>query len=179
MTVELISGPWAYADLATLPDDGRRYEIIDGVLLVSPSPVPDHQGIVLMLSHTLVRKAPAELRVLTAPLDVVLSDDTVVEPDILVARRDAFGPKNLPSPPVLAVEVLSPSTRLIDLNVKKALYERTGVQSYWVVDPATLQFTAYELEDGRYVTVAAIEGDQEWTAPRPFTVTIVPSQLQY
>jgi len=179
MTVELISGPWTYADLETLPDDGRRYEIIDGVLLVSPSPIPDHQGVVVSLIHLLLTAAPDDMRVLPAPLDVVLSDDNVVEPDILIARRDSFGPKNLPGPPLLAVEVFSPSTKLIDLNVKKSLYERMGVPSYWTVDPVSLNFVAYELRDGHYVTVADISGTDSWTADAPFPVTIVPDDLRY
>ncbi|WP_246160332.1 Uma2 family endonuclease [Nocardioides humilatus] len=179
MSTELIAGPWTYADLEDLPDDGRRYEIIDGLLIVNASPIPDHQGIVLSLSMLLRDAAPADVRVLPAPMDVVLADDTVVEPDVLVARRSDFGPKNLPGPPLLAVEVLSPSTRVIDLNLKKERFERAGIPSYWIVDPADLHFTAFELVDGHYVEVADLADGDQWEATLPFPVTVVPAELRY
>ena len=127
MSTELIPGPWTYADLESLPDDGKRYEIIDGVLLVNASPVPDHQEVQLELWRLLSDAAPADLRVLAAPLDIVLADDTVVEPDVLIGRRADFTGKNLPAVPLLVVEVLSPSTRVVDLNIKNGRYERAGI----------------------------------------------------
>jgi len=75
---------------------------------------------------------------------------------------------------LLVVKVLSPSTRLIDLNVKRAAYERAGVASYWVVDPVELHLTAWELPEGRY---ADVSGDEAWAATSPYDVTIVPSRL--
>ena len=95
METEVIPGGWRYADLEQLPDDGHRYEIIDGTLLVNASPSYDHQGVVGTL-HVLLRTgAPPDFRVLTAPFDVVLADDTVVVPDLVVARRAAFTHRNL------------------------------------------------------------------------------------
>lgn len=121
--------------------------------------------------------APAELRVLAAPLDIVLSNDTVVEPDVLVARRSDFTATNLPAVPLLVVEVLSPSTRLIDLNMKKERYERAGIASYWVIDPADLHLSVHELRDGRYVEVVDVGPDVTWTATVPYPVTIRPADL--
>jgi Uma2 family endonuclease len=80
--------------------------------------------------------------------------------------------------PLLAVEVLSPSTRLYDLNTKKSAYERMGVASYWVVEPTEPgSLTAFELVDGRYQQVAHVCGDEPFVAERPFPVTMVPARL--
>ena len=174
-----VPGPWTVADRNALPDDGKRYEVIDGVLFVNAAPRPAHQGIVLQLAMCLYEAAPADVKVHVAPLDVVLADDTVVEPDVLVAPADAFGELNLPSPPLLAAEVLSPSTRRVDLDVKKERYERAGIVSYWVVDTGTLELTVHELAAGRYVEVARVAADDSWTAALPFPVTITPRDLRY
>jgi len=98
-------------DLDTLPDDGHRYELIDGVLVVSPSPSQEHQSMLGELFVLLRAACPADLKVLLAPFDVALAADTVVQPDIVVARRTDLTSRDLPTAPVLAVEVLSPSTR--------------------------------------------------------------------
>lgn len=177
MTTLQVPGPWTVADLERLPDDGHRYEIVDGLLLVNAAPVPDHQEVQLRLWRLLDDHAPADMRVLGAPLDVVLADDTVVEPDVLVAMRADFGAKNLPAVPLLVVEVLSPTTRLIDLNLKKERYERAGIASYWTVDPAELRLTVYELRDGEYELQVDVVGRESWTAATPFTVTVVPASL--
>jgi len=165
------------ADLAVMPDDGHRYELIDGTLVVTPAPSPQHQRVSAALQRVLESSAPQGLWVLAAPLDVLLTDNTGVQPDLVVAARDQFTEKNLPTAPLLVVEVLSVSTRLFDLNVKKAAYERAGVSSYWVVDPVELHLTAWELREGRYVEVADVSGDEAWAATSPYDVTIVPGRL--
>jgi len=179
MSTEVIPGAWRYSDLEHLPDDGHRYEIIDGTLLVNGSPSYDHQGVVSTLLVTLRLAAPPEFRVLTAPFDVVLADDTVVEPDLVVARREAFGAHNIPGPPDLVIEVLSPSTQRIDLNMKKERFERAGIPAYWVVTPTDPRVRVFELRDGAYVEVADVEGDEPFSATIPFEVTVVPSALPY
>jgi Uma2 family endonuclease len=108
------SRPLTRADLEQVPDDGHRYELLDGALVVTPAPVPRHQRVVANLLVQLRTTCPHALEVLTAPLDVALRDDTVLQPDVLVARRSDFTETDLPVAPLLAVEVLSPSTRLID-----------------------------------------------------------------
>lgn len=84
---------------------------------------------------------------------------------------------NLPAAPLLAVEILSPSTRLIDLNLKKARFEAAGCPSYWVVDPSQPRLTAWELRDGTYVEVADVAGDSSWTSESPHPVRITPAGL--
>ncbi len=105
------SDAFTRAELDALPDDGRRHELIDGILIVSPAPSPRHQIALAALHLILARACPDELIVLFAPLDVALAVDTVMQPDLLVARRADFTDRDLPMAPLLAVEVLSPSTR--------------------------------------------------------------------
>jgi Uma2 family endonuclease len=171
------SRPLTRRDLERMPDDGHRYELIDGCLIVSPAPTPRHQIALVALLRVLTAACPADLRVLVAPLDVVLADDTVVQPDLLVAGRHQFGARDLPGAPLLAVEVLSPSTRHVDMALKRARYEAAGCPSYWVVDPDAPSVTAWELADGQYVEVAHVEGDDELAAHQPFPVAVSPAHL--
>lgn len=163
-------------DLDQAPEDGHRYELIDGALVVTPAPSVPHQRMSLRLARLLDDAKPDHLEVLTAPVDVALAD-AIMQPDLLVARRADFTHRDLPVPPLLAVEVLSPNTRLLDLGLKKARYEQARVPSYWVVDPDTGDFTAWELAEDTYVEVARIGLDESWTAARPFEVTISPTAL--
>jgi Uma2 family endonuclease len=114
-----------------------------------------------------------------APFDVVLAIDTVLQPDVLVARRADITDRDLPAVPVLAVEVLSPSTRLFDLNTKKARYEQAGVPSYWVVDPDkdAPAVTVWELRDGAYVDEARASAAETVSVRLPFRLTLVPADL--
>jgi Uma2 family endonuclease len=171
------SRPLTRQDLESVPDDGHRYELIDGALIVTPAPRPRHQTAVLELAIALRDACPAELKVLIAPLDVVLADDTVLQPDVLVTRRADLSERDLPVPPLLAVEVLSPSTRLIDLNLKRARYEAAGCPSYWVIDPDEPSLVAWELRDAAYVEVAHVVGEETFRAARPYGVNVCPAQL--
>jgi Uma2 family endonuclease len=112
-----------------------------------------------------------------APFDVALSNNTVMQPDVLVARRVDLTERDLPVAPELAVEVLSPSTRHIDLMLKRARYEVAGCGSYWVVDPIELSIVAWDLRDGSYVEAGSAKGDDEYAAALPFPVTVRPSSL--
>lgn len=178
MTTLSAGAPYTRADLDALPDDGRRHELIDGVLIVTPAPSYEHQDVALALVLMLHPACPPELKLLFAPFEVALADDTVLEPDLLVARRADFTSRDLPVAPLLAVEILSPSTRCFDLMTKRSRYEAAGTASYWVIDPDEPSLTAWELVDGAYVEVAHVTGDEEWTASRPFPVTIVPATLR-
>lgn len=177
MTATQAGRAFRYADLETTPDDGRRHEIIDGVLIVTPSPVERHQTIAFRLAVLLDAARTPTTKVIMAPFDVVLADDTVMEPDLLVTRRADLTEKNLPTAPLLAVEVLSPSTRNIDLSVKFARFERAGCPSYWVIDPDGPVLHAWELREDRYVKVAEVSGDDEFNAGLPFPVSLRPVTL--
>jgi Uma2 family endonuclease len=171
------SRPLTRADLDAIPDDGHRYELIDGALIVTPAPSDPHQDAVLELAVLLREHCPADLKVKIAPFDVALSNNTVMQPDVLVARRADLTHQDLPVAPVLAVEILSPTTRHIDLMLKRARYEVAGCGSYWVVDPIELSIVAWDLRDGTYVEVGSAKGDDEYAATLPFPVTVRPSSL--
>lgn len=171
--------PFTVDDLEAMPDDGRRYELIDGVLFVTPAPGWNHQQASGALFVALWTACPPEFRVLSAPFGVRTSVRNELQPDILVARYVDLRPKNLPVAPVLAVEVLSASTALNDLNNKKAAYERMGAASYWVLDPELPgRLTVFGLDTrGRYAEVASVSGDEKLTTDRPFPITVVPARL--
>lgn len=171
--------PFTVHDLEAMPDDGHRYELIDGVLIVTPAPGWYHQESSAALLGQLRYACPAEFRVLAAPFGVRTSIRNELQPDILVARYADLTLKNLPVAPVLAVEILSASTALNDLNNKKAAYERMGAASYWVIDPEPPgALTVFELDSqGRYQEAARVCGDEKFTAERPFPITIIPARL--
>jgi Uma2 family endonuclease len=170
--------PFTVSDLDRLPDDGRRYELLDGVLVVSPRPTTVHQLAALRLATLLDNSCPADLCVLPEPA-LQLSADTEFDPDIVVVHWEDVGGAKLTAPPLLAVEIRSPSTALVDLNRKKAAYQRFGVPSYWIMDPDTREpsVTAFELRGGRYATVAKATSRETLAAERPFHVEVVPAAL--
>jgi Uma2 family endonuclease len=169
--------PFTVEDLATMPEDGNRYELIDGTLVVSPAPGARHQKIVAKLVVALDNACPSDLHVLPAPFAVRPSSSTELQPDVLVAREEDLTDKLLPGPPALAVEVLSPSSVINDLNNKKAAYERMGVPSYWVVDPQPPSITVFELTDGKYDQVAEVKDGDTLEVTRPFPVRVTPNEL--
>ena len=177
MTMTAHGEPMTRADLEALPDDGRRHELIDGTLVVTPAPRLRHQRMVVRLVTLLETARPGGVRVLVAPFDVSLADDTVVQPDLLVAPLGQFTDKDLPGAPLLAVEILSPSTRLIDLNLKRARYETAGCAAYWVLDPEAPSLRAWELQEGVYVEVASVTGEETFHAELPFVVDLTPADL--
>ncbi|WP_040517390.1 Uma2 family endonuclease [Gordonia neofelifaecis] len=169
--------PLTRADLDAMPDDGHRYELVDGALIVSPAPGLRHQRAVVRLCVALVAACPDGTEVLTAPFDVVLGPDTVIQPDLLMARTADLTDRELAGPPLLAVEVLSPSTRGIDLLLKKDRLARARCPHYWVVDPLRPAITAWRLVGADYVTVAEVMGDDEFRATDPVDVVLVPADL--
>lgn len=170
-------GDFTLADLDALPDDGKQYELVDGMLLVTPSPVPLHQRAVLQLAWALKPGCPDEYDVFVAPLDYRPSDRRSLQPDVMVVRRADVGPTNITKPPVLVVEVLSPSTRSKDLLLKRGLYQDAGVPSYWIVDPATAELNVLELENGVYVDRVTVKGENVFETTTPYAVQVIPAEL--
>ena len=169
--------PFTRADLDRMPDDGNRYELIDGLLIVSPAPKPLHQRAVSRLFLLLHEACPTDHEVLFAPLDVALSDDTVLQPDLVLARISDFSERDLPTAPLLAVEVLSPSTRGRDLLLKKERLERAGCRHYWVMDPLVPSLTTWTLVEGTYEESGTATGDELLQLNDPVNITVVPSRL--
>ena len=148
-----------YEDYVELPDDGRRYEILDGELEVSPAPAPLHQRVSLNLSVILdghVR--PRRLgRMYFAPIDVLLADTTIVQPDLVfvsVERESMVTRRAIEGPPELVVEILSPWSIRRDRVTKAALYARFGIGHYWLLDPEAHTFEVYEAAGAEYRLVA-------------------------
>jgi len=171
-------GPLTYDDLRQFPDDGYRYELVDGELLVTPAPSTAHQRAVTQLIILLGHAVPAEMEVLVGPVDWYVRPTTYFEPDLVVVRRDARADdQKLLEPPVLAVEVLSPSTRYRDVGLKRRAYEDAGLSWYWVVDPLDPRLAVDRLVDGRFVEQAVVRGDERYATTEPFRVEVVPAGL--
>jgi Uma2 family endonuclease len=160
-----------YNDLESIPEEhpGDRHEIINGGLVVTPSLAPMHQIVSRALFRLLDRHvAASDLgEVLYAPVDIRFTPDNVLIPDIIYIARDrlhVIGSKTIDAPPDLVVEILSPGTRRRDLDTKRALYARFGVQEYWVVDPEARTVTVLTLTGDRYEPVPP--GDDDAIASR-------------
>jgi len=147
--------PWTYEDYLAFPEDGKRYEIIEGDCLMSPAPRTKHQDISFRLTSFLYRhlQKSRQGRAFAAPTDVILSDINIVQPDILVvlaARTSIITEKNIQGAPDIVIEIISETSRKTDEITKKKLYERYGVSEYWIVDPELALVKIYRLTDGRY-----------------------------
>ncbi len=133
------AGTWTYDDLLSLPDDGKRYEIIEGELYEMPPPNAYHAVTLINLLFLLGPAVQASGgRIFTAPFDVFFPGANPVQPDIVVTLRGVRGRlrrRGYEGAPDLVVEVLSPTNRVHDLLTKRALYARAGVREYWIVDP--------------------------------------------
>jgi Uma2 family endonuclease len=138
---------WTYGNLAALPEDQLRHELIDGEHFVSPSPNTEHQTISLNLVRVLLpyldRHRLGEVRY--APFDVKLSLFTVLVPDLVYFTSERFArvvnEKHATAAPDLVIEILSPGTRRRDKGRKRAIYDREGVREYWIVDPESRSVT--------------------------------------
>jgi Uma2 family endonuclease len=152
-----------YDDYAELPDDGKRYELVDGELEVSPAPPTAHQIASMNLSamlHAFV-KANGLGRVLAAPIDVVFAETTILQPDIVYVRAERQSivtSRGIEGAPDLVVEIVSSSSLRRDRTTKPALYARFGVGQYWVADPGKRAIELYEREAGAYRLVAQESG---------------------
>jgi Uma2 family endonuclease len=166
------------ADMENMPDDEFRYELDDGVLIVSPAPSNLHQLAVLRLAQILDAACPPELVALPG-VGVNITRFQHRVPDVAVVRADSLDTVFQERPPALAVEVASPRTRLYDRNRKKQVYEQFGIVSYWIVEPDRdkPELIVFELRDGRYQEVARVAGDEAFRAVLPFPVTVTPSEL--
>ena len=160
----------SYPELRLMPDDGKRYELIDGEVIMSPSPSEKHQ------------RAPARLylrmgthverhklgRVYFAPFDVVFSEKTALLPDLIFvssARVGIIGPEYIIGAPDLVVEVLSPSRPAYDRVTKLEQYALHGVPEYWIIDPAEEKAEVYRLAGKSYALMNVLTGDDRLTTP--------------
>jgi Uma2 family endonuclease len=168
-----LQGNWTYEMYAALPDDGRRYEVVRGVLLMSPAPEMAHQGVIAEIFGYLREQIFFSRRglVFTGPVDVVLAPKTTVQPDVLVILKehlDRMQEKRVMGAPDLAVEVISPSSATYDRLVKYSVYEQAGVPEYWLVNLSEQTIEVFTLENGSYRSLGAFQGE------KPLQSRIVP-----
>ena len=169
MAVTKPAGAWRYEDLFDLPDDGRRYEIIDGELFELTAPNIDH-AIVIMNLIALFLPAVKAMggQLLTAPVDVFLPGAEPVQPDLMVLlpdRRAIVTRRGLEGAPNLLIEVLSPSNPAHDRVRKRAVYARGRVPEYWLVSPEAASIEVLVLDGDLYRTHVRTAGDESVTSP--------------
>jgi Uma2 family endonuclease len=159
----------SYADLARMPEDGRRYELYDGEVFVVPAPFARHQ----VTQHRVVQALDAYAKqsggfAVDSPIDIVFSEYDVLQPDVVfftAARRQLIDlDRVIRDAPDLCVEVLSPSTASTDRGKKMQMFARYGVPEYWIVDPVATTIEIYELEAGRFELRRTISGDDAVTS---------------
>lgn len=171
--------PLTVDDLSRLPDDGNRYELLDGSLLVSPAPTPIHQLVAKRLLLTLEAAAPPEYEPLdTANLEIDAENFFI--PDLLVVRSEAVYADQLmlrPNDVLLVVEIVSHSTRKRDRILKLAAYAEAGIRYYWRVEPTEgPALYAYELDGDSYRLAKAAPAGERTELVKPFALTVDPAE---
>lgn len=156
-------GEWTYQSYTHIPDDGRRYEIVNGVLYMSPSPNVAHQRIVIRFTRylaTYIEDTGLGI-VLAAPSDVELSPKNVLQPDVFVVLNAGLKKVKVShtvGAPDLVIEIASPSTAIHDRNRKYHLYAQAGVSEYWIADPDSRTVEVLLLESGEYRSLGIFRG---------------------
>lgn len=171
---------WTVEDLARMPDDGQRYELVDGRLDVSPAPVSLHTLIESRLTTHLGMIAPDEFIVMTGPGVNFNADRTHHRvPDLVVIRAEDFEQPYLTRPPLLAVEVVSSESVFRDHHTKEREYAAFGIASYWIVNPSLDKpgIAELRLADGEYREVTQVFGEETFGTDAPFDIRIVPHWL--
>ena len=153
--VDIQPGAWGYEEYSLIPTDGRRHEILGGCHVVSPSPSIYHQLLSGRIQYQLYSQIAVPMRglILSAPVDVQLSEHDIVQPDLVVIlERNAqiVTHSKVLGAPDLLVEILSPSSVSNDRELKRHLYERTGVSEHWIVDPDVKTVSQLVLVGGKY-----------------------------
>jgi Uma2 family endonuclease len=151
MTTKPALRHWRYAEFARLPDDGKRYEIIAGELVVSPSPHHRHQLASIRIAGVFENFTRDHgIGQIYGPLDVLLSGSDYLIPDLVLVRherRAILSDRGLEGPPDLVIEIVSPSSSLKDQGLKRERYALFGVPLYWVVDTTLRQIEVYRLAE--------------------------------
>jgi Uma2 family endonuclease len=172
---------WTLDDLANLPEDGRRYEIVDGGLYVSPAPGLPHQFVLHRLCVALDKALPPDLAIVPG-IDIHLGRSMLI-PDVSVVVKDAVAGATLarPADVRLVVEIVSPSSVGMDRVLKPVRYAEAGIPSYWRVEPGRkdteMTIAVYELDGDKYRETVVIEAGEQVEVDRPFRVTLAPAQL--
>ncbi len=157
--------PVTYDMYADMEDDGRRYEISDGVLeLMSPAPTTTHQSFVYELQYKLNESCRNEYIIYSSPIDVILSDTEVRQPDLIMihrSRMDIIEKRGINGAPDLVVEISSEHSRRRDKVQKRIVYAKYGVPEYWIVDLSNLTLEQYVLDGDRYELIDVYAEDDK------------------
>ena len=156
-------GCWTYEAYAALPDDGNRYEVIDGILYLMPGPTPRHQTVLSWFVYYLMAhvQVPGLGRVFAAPLDVLLPGARPAQPDVLVLlnhKLHLISERGVEGPPDLVIEIASAGTRTYDRTTKLAAYARGGVPEVWLAEPADQTLEALTLDGDAYRSLGVFAG---------------------
>jgi Uma2 family endonuclease len=163
MVIEAPSRPMTYEDLEQITDTGHRYEILQGELIVSANPVPDHIRIGTRLSYMLMQHVTERDlgELFGSPVDIRFTKHDIVAPDLTFVsheRRGIVQDKLIEGAPDLVIEILSPSTQRYDKGRKLALYATGGVREYWIVDPFTASIRVINFEGTESIDVTYQRG---------------------
>lgn len=157
-----------YGDYCAIPADGKRYELIDGDVHVTPAPSPLHQRVSKRLQRLLEAhfEAPGGGEVFNAPIDVILTPHDVVQPDlVVVADPSQVSGRGIEGIPLLVVEVLSPTTTAFDRTTKARRYAALGVPHYWIVDPETRTIECFRCRETAYHLAASFGPEDALSHP--------------
>jgi Uma2 family endonuclease len=170
--------PFTAEHLDQMPDDGRRYEILDGALVAGPEPKPFCQDVAARLADALMTACPDGMFVISGR-PVELTATTQLCPDISVARAKHADGSKLTEPPLLVAEIRPREAALTDLDHRKAAYAAAGVGWYWVIlpDQRLTGLAAYHLSNGHYQLANRASGDEVFRASQPFPVELRPANL--
>lgn len=157
--------------------DDLTVQLIEGEFIVSPSPSVEHQGVLVELLLVLNAAAPDTLKVFPGPLDLRVTDRTVLQPDLMVIPRSITSGGEVTVPPVLAVEILSPTSRGVDLVRKPDALAAFGVEHYWVIDPLHASLRVFRLEGDADESGLVVTGEERFETDVPFPVTFRPVDL--
>ncbi|EIV95228.1 Uma2 family endonuclease [Frankia sp. QA3] len=176
-SVTVPAPPVTVENLDTGGYDDARLELLDGLCVLRPWPTPLRARVTSRLTRLLTQAATSGAHVLPAGVGVELSARCLLVPDIVVAPSPEVVGRRLRETPYLVVEVADASTRRYDRTLKLDLYRERGVPSCWLIDPDAATLEAFELVDGAYVTTSAADPRGEFSARRPFPVTVRPIEL--
>ncbi len=170
-----------YQDYLKTPMGGK-YQLIDGEIIEMTSPTPNHQNTVLTLGMLLKKYANENKlgKVFIAPLDIYLGKNDTYQPDVFFIskeRESIIGEKKIEGAPDLVIEVLSESTAYYDLKKKKAVYEKSGVSEYWIVDAEEKNIEIYENSDGGFQKIALLEIGQMYTSKKLISFILKPEEI--
>jgi Uma2 family endonuclease len=179
-SIQILERPITLAEFDAFPETNQPTEIVDGQVIVNPSPEPFHQQVVLAMAMVLQRSCGHDQRVLLSPIDWLLrSEPTLLvrQPDIAVVHADQVWGKRLTAPPVLAVEVLSPGSLERDVVTKRAEYAAAGLAHYVVIDPPAPGVIVFRLVGGELRETQRTSGDETLVVQEPFALSLRPSDL--